>query len=61
MSAPIPSTQKAWRVIQQGDPSQALRLDHNVPVPRKIPAGSVLVKIHASALNPGCVSNLKLP
>jgi NADPH:quinone reductase-like Zn-dependent oxidoreductase len=52
MSANLPSVQKAWRIVRRGDPVTALVLDTHVPVPTKIPAGDVLLKIQAAALNP---------
>lgn len=54
MSLPtqIPQTQKAWRVVAQGPPSKALRLDKELPVPTQLDKGNVLVKVQAAALNP---------
>lgn len=48
----IPTTQRAWRIVRRGTPAEALVLDNNVPVPKNIPEGEVLVKIQAAALNP---------
>lgn len=48
----IPETQRSWRVVSQGRPSQALKLDNAFPVPSKLKSGEVLVKVQAAALNP---------
>ncbi|TFY53735.1 hypothetical protein EVJ58_g9286 [Rhodofomes roseus] len=48
----IPETQHAWRVVGKGEPSKVLRLDKDVPVPKKLDKGEVLVKVQAAALNP---------
>ena len=47
----IPTIQKAWRVVRRGLPAQALEFK-DIPVPTSIPAGNVLVKVQAAALNP---------
>lgn len=52
MTANLPSVQQAWRIVRSGAPEKALVLDLNVPVPTKIPAGEILVKVQAAALNP---------
>ncbi|GBE82508.1 hypothetical protein BKA93DRAFT_761220 [Sparassis latifolia] len=58
----IPHTQSAWRVMRQGEPSQVLRLDENVPVPIKLAKGEVLIKVQAAALNPiGYTMMQKIP
>jgi len=49
MSASIPSTQRALLLTQAGQPLQ-LRTDWPVPHPTK--QGQVLLKVHASSLNP---------
>lgn len=52
MTTSLPSNQKVWRVIRSGNPTTALVLDTQVPVPTKIPTGEVLIKVQAAALNP---------
>lgn len=52
MTANLPSVQQAWRIIRKGAPAKALILDLDFPVPTKIPAGEILVKVQAAALNP---------
>ncbi|KIJ12398.1 hypothetical protein PAXINDRAFT_137061 [Paxillus involutus ATCC 200175] len=47
----IPVTQRAWVVIKQGKPRQALDLKTDFPVPKPKP-GHVLVRVRAAALNP---------
>ncbi|KAG8215505.1 chaperonin 10-like protein [Butyriboletus roseoflavus] len=47
----IPTTQKAWIVVKQGKPRDALVFKTDCPVPRPKP-GEVLVRIRAAALNP---------
>lgn len=51
MSYNVPKIQKAWRVMRQGKPQDALEFQSNVPVisPGE---GEVLVKIKSAALNP---------
>ncbi|KAH9919581.1 hypothetical protein B0H21DRAFT_702118 [Amylocystis lapponica] len=49
----LPTTQKAWTVVRKGDPSTALELRPDAPVP-KLSNGEALVKIQAAALNPVC-------
>lgn len=53
MSSPLPLTQKAWYIVRQGSPERALVLKKDLPVPRVIPKGEILIKIQAAALNPG--------
>lgn len=48
----IPNTQSAWLVEKKGIPSKVLALKHDVPVPKKLAEGEVLVKVQAAALNP---------
>ncbi|KAJ8597885.1 NAD(P)-binding protein [Rhizopogon salebrosus TDB-379] len=47
----LPKTQRAWRAVKRGKPSEALVLQTDVPVPSLSP-GEVLVKVQAAALNP---------
>lgn len=47
----LPTTQRAWLVVRQGDPAEALKLEEKAPVPR-LEKGDVLVKVQAAALNP---------
>lgn len=56
----IPEIQQAWRVAAKGVPSKVLRYDKNVPVPKKLATGEVLVKVQAAALNP-VYDNLRFP
>ena len=51
----IPKTQKAWIIVRKGDPSAALSLKEDYPVPTDLGSNDVLVKIEAAALNPVCV------
>jgi hypothetical protein len=47
-----PDVQKAWLVVRQGRPEQALELDGNWPVQKRLRPGDVLVRTQAAALNP---------
>lgn len=47
-----PDVQRAWLVVRQGRPQQALKLDTNWPVHKRLRPGDVLVRTHAAALNP---------
>lgn len=53
----LPKTQRAWRAVKQGKPSEALVFQTDVPVPPLSP-GEVLVKVQAAALNPVSVLSL---
>ncbi|KAI0063403.1 NAD(P)-binding protein [Artomyces pyxidatus] len=48
----LPKTQRAWRVVTQGLPKDALRLVTDLPMPTQLEPGRVLVKVEAAALNP---------
>lgn len=51
---PVPDlsgTQRAWRVVKRGKPSESLVFQTDVAIPRLSP-GEVLVKVQAAALNP---------
>ncbi|KZT11465.1 NAD(P)-binding protein [Laetiporus sulphureus 93-53] len=52
MSIPLLPTQKAWRVVGKGSPSEVVRLDNVAPIPTQLSKGDVLVKVQAAALNP---------
>lgn len=52
MTADIPTTMKAWLVIKNGEPNQALALDTHHPVPSKVRSGNILIKVDYAALNP---------
>ncbi|KAH7924555.1 NAD(P)-binding protein [Leucogyrophana mollusca] len=52
MSSNIPTTQRAWRALKRGKPSEALAFQSDVPVPTKLKPGEVLIQIEAAALNP---------
>ena len=52
MAADIPTTMKAWQVVKNGEPNQALSLDSDHPVPSKLRSGNILIKVDYSALNP---------
>ncbi|KAH7882516.1 NAD(P)-binding protein [Phlebopus sp. FC_14] len=47
----IPTTQRAWIVVKQGKPHEALDFKSDFPVPKSKP-GHVLVRVRAAALNP---------
>ncbi|KAF9452297.1 NAD(P)-binding protein [Macrolepiota fuliginosa MF-IS2] len=51
-SQAVPDVQKAWLVTRQGKPSRSLKLELNLPVPKKLKAGEVLLRVQAGALNP---------
>jgi NADPH:quinone reductase-like Zn-dependent oxidoreductase len=51
----LPTTQKAWRLIQRGPPPIALEFAQSAPVRTELAEGEVLVKVGAAALNPVCV------
>ncbi|KAF8644811.1 hypothetical protein AX16_008268 [Volvariella volvacea WC 439] len=46
------AVQRAWIIVRQGTPAQALTLKQDHPVPSKLEAGEVLVRVQAAALNP---------
>ncbi|KIJ64252.1 hypothetical protein HYDPIDRAFT_28687 [Hydnomerulius pinastri MD-312] len=50
-SPDLPATQRAWVVVKQGTPHQALDFKSGFPVP-KPKRDHVLVRVHAAALNP---------
>lgn len=52
MANPIPSTMKAWVYRKSGKVQDVLKLESSYPVPKPTPERSVLVKVHAAALNP---------
>lgn len=52
MAGDIPSTMKAWLVTKNGQPKDALTLKTEYPVPSKIKAGNVLIRVSYAALNP---------
>ncbi|KAG1826965.1 NAD(P)-binding protein [Suillus subaureus] len=47
----LPKTQRAWRAVKRGKPSESLVFQTDVAIPPLSP-GEVLVKVHAAALNP---------
>ncbi|KAG2157418.1 NAD(P)-binding protein [Suillus clintonianus] len=47
----LPKTQRAWRAVKRGKPSESLVFQTDVVVPSLSP-GEVLVKVQAAALNP---------
>jgi NADPH:quinone reductase-like Zn-dependent oxidoreductase len=47
-----PAVQRAWTVVRQGKPTDALVLRSDWPVPQKLEKGEVLIKVQAGALNP---------
>ncbi|KKY37501.1 putative alcohol dehydrogenase [Diaporthe ampelina] len=52
MAGDIPSTMKAWLVTKNGQPKDALTLKTDHPVPSKIKAGNILIRVSYAALNP---------
>lgn len=52
MAGDIPSTMKAWLVTKNGQPKDALTLKTDYPVPSKLKAGNILIKVSYAALNP---------
>lgn len=52
MAGDIPSTMKAWLVTKNGQPKDALTLKTDYPVPSKIKAGNILIRVSYAALNP---------
>lgn len=52
MAGDIPSVMKAWLVTKNGQPKDALTLKTDYPVPSKIKAGNVLIRVSYAALNP---------
>ncbi|KAH9915045.1 NAD-P-binding protein [Epithele typhae] len=47
----LPKTQKSWRPTAKGKPADVLKLREDTPIP-PLTKGTVLVKVHAVALNP---------
>ena len=47
-----PDVQRAWTIVRRGKPANALKLQTDWPVPKKLEKGEVLVRIQAGALNP---------
>lgn len=52
MASDIPSTMKAWLVTKNGQPKDAMTLKTDYPVPSKLKAGNVLIRVSHAALNP---------
>lgn len=48
----IPNIQTAWTVLNRGNPSKALCVTTDWPVPKDLKSGEVLLKVQAAALNP---------
>ena len=46
----VPATQRAWRIVRKGEPTEALVLDNAAPVPTLEP-GQVLVRVQAVGFN----------
>ena len=42
----VPAKQRAWRIVRKGEPSKALVLDNDAPIP-KLKTGEVLVRVQA--------------
>ena len=51
----IPAQQRVWRIVRKGEPSKALVLDNEAPVPT-LRAGEVLVRVQAVSFLNVCVS-----
>ena len=51
----IPAQQRVWRIVRKGEPSKALVLDNEAPVPTLRP-GEVFVRVQAVSFHNVCVS-----
>lgn len=52
MAVEIPITMKAWLVVKNGEPKDALSLKTDYPVPSKLKSGNILIKVEYASLNP---------
>ncbi|KAI0063404.1 NAD(P)-binding protein [Artomyces pyxidatus] len=52
MADSLPNTQRAWRIVARGVPRDVVKLVTDLPVPKELKAGHVLLKVEAAALNP---------
>lgn len=52
MASDVPTTMKAWLVVKNGEPREALTLKTDYPVPSKLRSGNILIKVDYTALNP---------
>ncbi|ROW04744.1 hypothetical protein VMCG_04717 [Cytospora schulzeri] len=52
----IPTTMKAWLVVKNGEPKDALTLRTDYPVPSIPKSGNILIKVDYSSLNPADIN-----
>ena len=53
----VPAKQRAWRIVRKGEPTKALVLDNDAPIP-KLKTGEVLVRVQAVSFHTMSVSSL---
>lgn len=46
----VPARQRTWRIVRKGEPTKALALDNEFPVPT-LKRGEVLVRVQAVSFN----------
>jgi len=46
----IPARQRAWRIVRKGEPTKALVLDNEFPIPA-LKQGELLVRVQAVSFN----------
>ena len=56
----VPAKQRTWRIIRKGEPSKALVLDDEAPIPT-LKSGEVLVRVQAVSFNNVSVLLVSLP
>ena len=55
----VPAKQRTWRIVRKGEPSKALVLDDEAPIPT-LKSGEVLVRVQAVSFNNVSVSLVSL-